>query len=220
MTDQPQYREYPGQDQPRSAPPRYQQRPHHQGNRPPAYGQPPPGYGQPPPGYGQPPPGYGQPPPGYGQPVNYRPGAAEYAGWVSRVAATLVDGFIAFVVGGIPTIIGLVILSSTGETVSALDGSSTLEGENPVGYLVLVLGIVTNLLFTLWNTIVRQGLRGQSLGKQLLAIQVVKEATGQFLGVGRAFLRWLMSSILTAITCYLNLLWPLWDDKNQTLHDK
>jgi uncharacterized RDD family membrane protein YckC len=32
--------------------------------------------------------------------------------------------------------------------------------------------------------------------------------------------RYLLQSILTTVTLYLNVLWPLWDTKNQTLHDK
>lgn len=64
-----------------------------------------------------------------------------------------------------------------------------------------------------------QGETGQSTGKKIAGIRLVREADGQLigggLGIGRFFLH-----ILDAIPCYLGFLWPLWDAKRQTFADK
>ena len=62
--------------------------------------------------------------------------------------------------------------------------------------------------------------KGQTLGKTWVHIKVVREADGNVPGVWLALGRDLLQSLLTPVTLYLNLLWPLWDSKNQTLHDK
>ncbi len=63
------------------------------------------------------------------------------------------------------------------------------------------------------------GGKGQSWGKQALNLRLVDEATGQPIGAGKAFLRDL-AHIIDGIICYIGYLWPLWDDKKQTLADK
>ncbi len=43
------------------------------------------------------------------------------------------------------------------------------------------------------------------------------------MGKGASFGRELVYFLLTYVTCvgfFIDLLWPLWDDQNQTLHDK
>jgi RDD family len=43
---------------------------------------------------------------------------------------------------------------------------------------------------------------------------------GGWTGVGRLFLRTLLGNVTGGIYTLLTYLWPLWDDKNQTLDDK
>jgi uncharacterized RDD family membrane protein YckC len=192
MTDQPRYPSYPGQDQPQNPPP---------------------------PGHQPPPPGYYPPPPGYGA-IGYptRP-SSPYAGWWVRVAAQFVDGLIASAVILVPLIVGLIITFKDSRTDPATD---KLTGVEPLGIGILVLTGLLYLGFDMWNRGIRVGSKGQSLGKKVVSIRVVKEADGQFLGAGTGLLRWLMSFLLGIISCVqlLDVLWPLWDDKHQTLHDK
>ena len=70
--------------------------------------------------------------------------------------------------------------------------------------------------------------RGQTPGKQLLGIYVIKD-NGEPSRWGYTFLRefilkGLLYGFLGAITLYiawiLNLLWPFWDRDRQALHDK
>jgi len=65
--------------------------------------------------------------------------------------------------------------------------------------------------------------RGQTPGKMVMKIQLRDEATGGQVGYGKAALRWLVAGalgFLCGIGSLLDILWPLWDPKRQTLHDK
>jgi uncharacterized RDD family membrane protein YckC len=74
----------------------------------------------------------------------------------------------------------------------------------------------------------RQGARnGQTLGKQVVGIRVVRDS-GEPMGFGWAALREVVvknlavniaSSIIPFVPWLLNYLWPLWDDENRALHD-
>lgn len=223
MTDQPQYPSYPGPEQPETPPPGQAPTP------PPGYQPPPPpGYQPPPPPGYQPPPGYGQPPPGYGQPPPTNPYESQtggppvgvYASWWSRVGAQLLDGLIALAVIIVPLIVGLVIGFKDVETDPVTD--EITGGVAASGILILVLTLLLYLGFDLWNRGVRVGKRGQSFGKQIVGIRIVRATDGQLLGGGGGFLRWLMTLVFGFVPCgsLLDVLWPLWDDRHQTLHDK
>ena len=216
---------------------------------PPPYGQqPPPGaYGQPPapPGpYGQqqPPPGpYGQQPPAdpYGQQQPWAPNAGypanpanpyggtllpkeAYASWGQRVGAYLLDyllvlpfaivGFILIGVGAASTASSTTYNSSTG-TYNTSGGFSLLA---VLGYLIYTFGAIG---VTAWNRWYKAGKTGQSWGKRVMGLKVVREADGQPLGAGVAFVRDL-AHVVDGLICYVGYLFPLWDVKRQTLADK
>jgi len=64
--------------------------------------------------------------------------------------------------------------------------------------------------------------RGATPGKRAAGIRVQRE-NGDRLGYGRALARWAITivfAILLYIPLLLDYLWPLWDDRNQALHDK
>ncbi|MGJ9412048.1 RDD family protein [Aeromicrobium sp. CF4.19] len=182
---------------------------------PPPYGQPAPG--QPYPGQqypGQPYPG--QPPAGqHGVPPGH-PGHDPYAHWGLRFAGYLLDSLISSAVF-IPLYAvgyGFLIADTNFSTGSVEGGPLTV-----VGVVLSMLSVLVVIAFTFWNLGVRQGRSGQSLGKQIVSIKVVKEdgtTLGTWLSVGRT----LLFSLLTTCTCYINALWPLWDPKKQALHDK
>ena len=75
----------------------------------------------------------------------------------------------------------------------------------------------------------RKGERnGMTLGKQVLKIRVYRE-DGQPVGFGLGVLRdfvvrfllfGLVGFFFLGLPGLLDLLWPLWDERNQTLHDK
>ena len=60
------------------------------------------------------------------------------------------------------------------------------------------------------------GRTGQSWGKQVLKLRLVRMADGQPMGGGMAFVRDLLH-ILDALLCYIGFLWPIWDARRQCL---
>jgi uncharacterized RDD family membrane protein YckC len=64
------------------------------------------------------------------------------------------------------------------------------------------------------------GRTGQTWGRKIAGIKVVRNSTGEVIGVGRAIGRVLFASLISAQVCYLGYLWMIWDDQKQTWHDK
>lgn len=204
----------PGYGQPSGQPNPYgQQPPYGQPYAQPAYGQQP--YGQP--GYGQP---YGQP--GYGVPAP----AYDYASWIRRVGGYLLDSLFT-ALSAAPAyalfFIGLNLGTQDMSTYTDPDGVSHTTGDwNGAGTPLVVIGAVLYLVplaFFIWNTCLRQGRTGYSLGKGIVGIRLLREQTGQPIGGGLSFVRYLCH-FLDSLACYLGWLWPLWDAKRQTFADK
>ncbi|MDP9183379.1 MAG: RDD family protein, partial [Actinomycetota bacterium] len=63
------------------------------------------------------------------------------------------------------------------------------------------------------------GTTGQSTGKKIAGIRLVRELDGQLVGGGLAIGRYFVH-ILDSLPCLLGFLWPLWDAKKQTFADK
>jgi uncharacterized RDD family membrane protein YckC len=173
-----------------------------------------PGYGQQPPQapYGGQPPPYGTPAqPGYqpapaaggyvGDPPGYYMGR-QLANWPQRVGAYLIDNLIA----SIPAFLAVILFSGTdpGETPSA--GAS----------LVTCLLYLVSLGIWIYNRSILAGRTGQSWGKQVLNLRLVRMADGQPMGGGMAFVRDLLH-ILDGLLCYIGFLFPIWDARRQTL---
>ncbi len=152
---------------------------------------------------------------GYGpRPVPVYP----YAPWHRRVGAYLID-FLPVIVASIPFYIGYGIwLISVAQQQNLPPGVvpdfSAGLGWMGVGSLLLLAALV----WQIYNRCIVAGRTGQSLGKRVLKITLVSEATGQPIGALNAFVRDLLH-ILDGIA-YLGYLWPLWDDKRQTFADK
>jgi uncharacterized RDD family membrane protein YckC len=144
------------------------------------------------------------PPPGYGQPYGYGaqplpPGMPPLADWGQRATAFILDNGVAIVAGWI-------------------------AGANINHSVDATLGLIS-LVGVVWAIInaVRAGRDGQSYGKKVMGIRLARLADGQPIGGGLGFLRLFLNWILW-VACIvpgaLNLLWPLWDSKNQTWSDK
>lgn len=154
-----------------------------------------PGYGTPPPPPGYDPnAGYGQPPAYGGMPGGGMPAApGQWAGPpLAEWPARVGASLIDYVIIVVPYLL-----------ISRISLA--------LGYLVYI-GIWLYLLYM-------QGTTGQTVGKKVLNIKLLREADGQVVGfglsVGRAFVH-----IVDAIPCLIGYLWPLWDAKKQTFADK
>ena len=113
------------------------------------------------------------------------------AGFWIRFAAALLDGIILGIVGAVVRLIAGDILGSI---------------------LSLALDFVYFGYF-------EGGPSGQTIGKKVLDIRVVRFADGGALGWSTALIRHLCS-FLSAIPCGLGYFWMLWDPEKMTWHDK
>ncbi|MEI7717713.1 MAG: RDD family protein, partial [Mycobacterium sp.] len=121
-----------------------------------------------------------------------------YAAWHTRALALLIDYLPA-------AVISVGVGSAFGDS-----GSGQAAG------LLVNLIVVAYLV---WNYGYRQGTTGSSLGKSVMKIQVLSEATGRPVGFGMSIVRQL-AHLIDGLLFYIGYLFPLWDAKRQTLADK
>ncbi len=144
------------------------------------------------------------PPPGGGYPAA---GAgdvpANLADSGKRLVAAVIDLAIVF---GI-VIVAIILAVVLGNASSAL------------GALVLIVGYLGAFGFSIYNQVVTQGNTGQTIGKKMQGIKVVGEATGAPLGVGMAFVRWLIHGFVDGI-CMAGYIYGFFiNPKRQTVGD-
>ncbi|MEO8827601.1 RDD family protein [Lapillicoccus sp.] len=180
---------------------------------PPAdYGQSPPppsGYGQaPPPAYNDPNQPYGGAAPAYTGPYEQAPASSvgTLAQWPQRALGWLIDFVVLYIPGYILYFIGL----------PKADPVTGLPGSFGVAYYLGALYILAVAIYNRWY---RGGTTGQTIGRGVAGVKVVRESDGQVLGMGMAFVRDL-AHIVDSIICYVGWLFPLWDSKRQTIADK
>ena len=142
------------------------------------------------------------------EPISPAPGEMAYAGWSSRFGGWLLDWIIIF----IPVIVlGLALRLAT--------GTFDEEGQGPE----LLVGLAAIPLAPLYFALFHAGARGQTLGKRVTRIRVRDERTLGRLSLGRSLGRAYLTAVLwwaLYVGGILDALWPLWDSKNQALHDK
>ncbi|HEX8070212.1 MAG TPA: RDD family protein [Pyrinomonadaceae bacterium] len=163
------------------------------------------------------------PPAVYGQatpaPVAYGV-PMRYAEWGDRVLAALIDG--ALNVGiMIALFIVFGVLAGIGGAVGGQD-SPLPGGIFCLGMLITFLSIFG---FGLYNKVFLVSKRGASIGQNFQKLKVV-DAGGNIPSTGTLVLRLLAQVGLSFvpfvgwILVLLDLLFPLWDEKKQTIHDK
>ncbi len=89
--------------------------------------------------------------------------------------------------------------------------------------------LITAVLYVAYGTILCGSARGQTVGMMAVGVRAVRDQTFEVLGYGRALGRAVVEGVfrlLSLFTVFLGLIWlldmlfPLWDSKRQTLHDK
>jgi uncharacterized RDD family membrane protein YckC len=125
------------------------------------------------------------------------------------LGAYLLDGLVL----AVPLILIIVIALLAGNPDDEDDSSWGIIG---IAYLLSILAPFV------YFTVMHGRESGQTLGKRWLGIRVADGTTGSAIGHGRAFGRYAITFVfwLVVIPGILDYLWPLWDKKNQALHDK
>jgi uncharacterized RDD family membrane protein YckC len=199
---------------------------------------PPGGYPPPPPpqggGYPPPPPAGGgyQPPPqaatGYPPPAPTGGPALPqeaYTPWLTRVLAYLIDAIPVLILEAI----GWGVLLGTQETACITDtseynlGEFCATGASTLGQAALAITGIIAFAYWVWNFGYRQGTTGSSIGKGIMKFKIVSEKTGQPIGFAMSFVRelvYLVAAAICGIIWLVAVLFPLWDQKRQTLVDK
>ena len=150
-------------------------------------------------------------------PVAYGP-AMDYASWGNRALGYIIDSLLVGVVMGVLW----AVLAGALIGLAGLAGSrGGLAYPEAMCCLFIILFPVSTLLVGLYNRVYLVSQRGYSIGQGVVRVKVV-DANGRFLTQGTAFVRLLAQAGmgLVPLLPLLDLLWPLWDERRQTLHDK
>ncbi len=145
--------------------------------------------------------------------------ALPYATWASRVAAYLIDMVIVF---GLIAILG-VVAGLLGISFLSLDAITHGHGGfgGPACCCLLALFPAAQLIVGIYNRVFLVARRGYSIGQGVMKLKTV-DGYGNLLSVGTLVLRLIVQALLSFIPVLglLDMLWPLWDERRQTLHDK
>jgi uncharacterized RDD family membrane protein YckC len=128
------------------------------------------------------------------------------ASWVKRIFALLVDFLILSLA-----------LREFGLEVFPGVLTATANAPAPTHQILAFFG-VTALVWIFYLALSGSSKRGQTLGMMLYGIAVRDEKGGGQVRVGRATLRGVILLALSGI--FIDAIWPLWDRKRQSLHDK
>lgn len=163
-----------------------------------------------------------------GQPVPEVPSpqGKQLSEWWKRLVALIIDGLIV----GVPSnIIGGIVFASLFTVSVPTYNPATGRFEGGAGFFGRMLAsygafFIAYLAISGAYYIYLHASRGQTVGKMAMKIKVIDEQTGELIDYGRAAVRWAIPQALSLFTCgiagILNGLWPLWDPKRQTWHDK
>jgi uncharacterized RDD family membrane protein YckC len=133
------------------------------------------------------------------------PNSERAAEWWERALAILIDAGV--------VLCGFIIAFVVSAVVATVEGVDWIA----------ILAVIAAYVFGPTYFIHHHAVHGQTVGKAVMHIYVCDEESGQTIGYGRAFLRWLLPVLMTValyVPGLLNILWPLWDAKKQALHDK
>ena len=148
----------------------------------------------------------------------------ESATWWTRAKAAIIDALLFFGALLVPVLLVVVAV------VTAWD-EAAVSRDPATGAIVglLVVGIISGVGVFVWGGWLfgyRQGVTGTTPGKRRLRIRLVDVASGAAPGGAKGVGRWLVPGLVGGIQGIgnilqlIDILWPLWDSRNQRLIDK
>jgi uncharacterized RDD family membrane protein YckC len=170
-----------------------------------------------------PPQGVGSyPPPPPPLPPESGQNASIFAGWGIRVGGYLID----FVIFAAVTLV-LVLLMRHNHTLEV--HYMMKRGTDRRRSFSALPFIISGLLYVVYGTVLCGSRRGQTVGMMAVGIRAVRDGTHERLGYARAAIRAVAEGVLRlfellnpilVLIWLLDVLFPIWDKKRQTLHDK
>jgi uncharacterized RDD family membrane protein YckC len=142
-----------------------------------------------------------------------------YTPWFTRVLAFLIDWAPIWLVFFVP-FVGL-LAAGDAECIDFMygDGGSCSTPASDFWLAFQGIALLVALAYFFWNFCYRQGKTGQSIGKSVMKFKVISEKSWQPIGFGLSLVRQI-AHYIDQLICYIGYLFPLWDDKRQTIADK
>jgi uncharacterized RDD family membrane protein YckC len=146
--------------------------------------------------------------------------AMRYAEWGDRAVGALIDYGISI---GIMIVLFIIFGVLAG-------GAGAIGGDNnPLPGGIMCIGMLITFVslfgFGLYNKVFLVSKRGASIGQNFKNLKVV-DAAGNIPSIGTLILRLIVQAglgvvpMVGSILVIVDLLFPLWDEKKQTIHDK
>jgi uncharacterized RDD family membrane protein YckC len=151
------------------------------------------------------------------RPLPVLPSSA-YTPWSKRLLAFLVDWTPFYALMAPPYVVEGLEYDASCAARSYAEGAYCSDELSDLWAVVALSSLLMMAVYFFWNFCYRQGKTGQSLGKALLKFKVISEKTWQPIGFWRSFLRQI-AHYVDQLICYIGYLFPLWDNKRQTLAD-
>jgi uncharacterized RDD family membrane protein YckC len=148
----------------------------------------------------------------------------DYAQWSTRVFGYLIDTLVVGAIVGALLVVPAVLLGGLGSLASldSFGSRGPFESVGGIGCcLMFSIFPLASLAVGLYNKVYLVAQRGASIGQGMMHIRVVN-AQGGLITTSTALVRLLAHVGLSFIPFggIIDLLWPLWDERRQTLHDK
>lgn len=140
----------------------------------------------------------------------------EYGSFGRRLGGYLLDYVIVAVMVIIPAVVvATIIMASAPDTAfTAAQLQEQQDAERNAGVASSLISLVIGLAYY-----VGLNANGGTLGKRAVGLRLEDHATGENIGIPRAFARY-MVALVSGLAIALGYLWCIWDDEKQTWHDK
>ncbi len=147
------------------------------------------------------------------------------AGFGARLGAYVLDHVLYGLAMVVPVVAGLlvILMPILSECVAVAGGADIVcppgvpSGSSVAGGIAL---IAIGILGVMFLYIRAEGKTGQTWGRRIVGIKVVRVSDGNPPGCWRALGRELFGSVISGQILYLGYLWMIWDKDRQTWHDK
>lgn len=153
--------------------------------------------------------------PAYAAPAQPTQRVWDYATWSTRAIGYIID---ALLVGAGMAVLYFVVGAMLASMFHFAGGP---EASGTICCMMIVLFPLATFLVGIYNSVYLIAQRGYSIGQGVVKVMVV-DAAGNLLTTGAAWIRLLVRVAFGFVPFLplLDLLWPLWDVRRQTLHDK